>query len=206
MAANQKRREASQKKKEKIMQTTINLLLEKGTTYSTSTTDICVAARITRPTLYHYFGSKRKLLLSVHMFSIKNDLRPYLEKAASIDNPVDRLSFMIRTFTKDIICRHPELRILIHDSLTMKDKYFKEVRQEWRKHYLLLKETIAQLKSEGRIETEMKPSWAALFILGILTWTTYWFEYSRKGEEGDIADAALQLVRHGLGFKEIGSK
>lgn len=196
-----KRERASQKKREKILQATMQLLLKKGSTNSTSTTDICTAAKLTRPTLYHYFGSKRNLLLSVHMDSIEMTLKPYLEEATSIADARNRLSYMIRAYTGEIICLHPELRVLIHDTLTMKDKYFREVRRVWKTHYLLLRDTIVQLQSEGRIRNDIKPSWAALFVLGMLTWTTYWFDYSRKEEVSRIADLAEELVLHGLGLE-----
>lgn len=201
-----KRAKMSQKKKSKIIQTTIQLLLKKGGSGSTSTTDICSAAKLTRPTLYHYFGSKRNLLLSVHVDSMEKDLRPYLDEAASIDDPLERLEYMIRVFTKEIICERPELRVLIHDALTMRDKHFREVKGVWKKHYLLIRDTIAQLQSEGKINTEVKPSWTALFVLGMLTWVTYWFDYDRKDEVEQIADLALQLVLHGLDLKDSNSR
>jgi AcrR family transcriptional regulator len=97
-----KRESKSQKKKGKIVQTTMQLLLKKGSSSTTSTTDICTAARLTRPTLYHYFGSKRNLLLAVHMESLDSVLKPYLEEASSIEEPLKRLEFMIRRFTKDV--------------------------------------------------------------------------------------------------------
>jgi len=206
MASKQKRQRASQKKKEKIIQTTMQLLLKKGSSSSTSTTDICAGAHLTRPTLYHYFGSKRNLLLSVHMDSIESVLRPYLENAATIDDPLERLTYMIRTYTKDIVCLHPELRVLIHDTLTTKDKYFREVREVWKRHYLLLRDTITALQSEGMMLSEIRPSWAALFVLGMITWTTYWFDYTRKDEVDHIADAALQLILNGLGLKEMSTR
>lgn len=196
--ASDKRKKTSQKKKLKIIQTTMQLLIKKGGSGSTSTTDICSAAKLTRPTLYHYFGSKRNLLLSVHVESMEKDLRPYLDEAASIDDPLKRLEYMVRTFTREIICKRPELRVLIHDALTMKDKHFREVKGEWKRHYLLIRDTIVQLQSEGRINTGFKPSWAALFVLGMLTWVTYWFDYDRKDEIDQIADLALELVLHGL--------
>jgi TetR/AcrR family transcriptional regulator, cholesterol catabolism regulator len=196
-----KRERASQRKREKILQTTMQLLLKKGNTNSTSTTDICTAAKLTRPTLYHYFGSKRNLLLSVHMDSIEMTLKPYLEEATSIADARNRLRYMIRAYTGEIICLHPELRVLIHDTLTMKDKYFRDVRRVWKTHYLLLRDTIVQLQSDGRIRRDIKSSWAALFVLGMLTWTTYWFDYSRKEDVNRIVDLAEEMVFHGLGLE-----
>ncbi|MDR3237265.1 MAG: TetR/AcrR family transcriptional regulator, partial [Spirochaetia bacterium] len=71
-----KREKNAEKNREKIMKMTLQLLLKKGSTGAASTTDICAAAKLTRPTLYHYFGSKRGLLLAVHMQLIERDLRP----------------------------------------------------------------------------------------------------------------------------------
>lgn len=197
-----KRQQASQKKKAKIIQTTLDLLLKKGNVASTSTTAVCTGAKVTRPTLYHFFGSKRNLLLSVHLEAIESTLKPYLEKAAAIEDPLTRLTFMIRTFTKDVICLHPELRVLIHDTLSMKDKHFREIREAWKTHYLLLRDTIVELQKAKKISADVKPSWATLFVLGMLTWTTYWFDYERKTDIERIADQAVQLVFHGLGLQE----
>ncbi len=194
-----KRTKASQKKKDKIIKTTTQLLLKKGGL--ASTTDVCIAAKLTRPTLYHYFGSKRNLLLAVHMEGIERDLKPYIAEALSIDDPLKRLIYMVRNHTKTI-CSHPELRVLIHDTLTIRDKYFREVKGEWKKHYVLLRDTIGELRSKGTIRTDVKLSWAALFVLGMITWVTYWFDYDRKENMDKIADAALQLVLNGLNIKK----
>ncbi len=195
-----KRERTSQKKRDKIIQTTTKLLLKKGGL--ASTTDVCAAAKLTRPTLYHYFGSKRNLLLSVHMEGIERDRKPYIAEALSINDPLKRLEYMVRTYTKNI-CLHPELKILIHDTLTTKDKYFREVKGEWKKHYVLLRDTIDQLRSEKIIRSDVKASWAALFVLGAMTWVTYWYDYAKKETANDIArrpskwcSTALILKKH----------
>ena len=99
---------------------------------------------------------------------------------------------MVRTHTK-IICLHPELRVLIHDTLTTKDKYFREVKGEWKKHYVLLRDTIGELQSEGYHTHQCQTIMAALFVLGMLTWMTYWFDYSRKDDIDHIADQAVEI-------------
>jgi len=52
------------------------------------------------------------------------------------------------------------------------------------------------------VDAGIKPSWAALFLLGMLTWTTYWFDYDRQDKVDQIADLALMLVFQGLGLKD----
>ena len=201
MKITDKKTASSEKTKARIIHAARQVLVKKGSSASASMTDICAAAKLTRPTLYHYFRSSRKLFLAVHVASMERDLKPYLEKAVSIDDPEERLSFMVRTYMKEIICVFPDLKILIHDSLSTKDKHFREVRAEWKRHYLLLSSTIGQIQNKGRISPDIKPSWAALFLLGMLTWTTYWFDFNRKGDINAITDLAETLVFNALGLK-----
>jgi AcrR family transcriptional regulator len=196
--ASRKVKRTSQAKKEKIIERTKSLILKKGGSKSVSTSDVCTAANLGRSSLYHYFGSKTNLMLSVHFNFIQKTMQPYLAEAAAINDPFERLKFMVRTFTSDKICRHPELRLLIHDELVMEDKHFRAVKAEYKKHYLLLRDTIAELQSRGTVSRDVKASWAALFVLGMLSWITYWFNYQRKKEIAAMGDAALRMVLYGL--------
>ena len=187
---------ASQKSKEKIVKTTLQLLLKKGSTSAVSTVDICNAAKITRPTLYYHFKSKNLLLAEVHRRFL-GEVEFIIDEAVQIEDTMERFSFMIKGFTKHI-CDHPELRIIIHDSLIIKDKQFKLVRDKWKNYYYLLRDTITKLKLEKKINTNIKPSWVALFALGMITWITYWFDFNRQGETNEIEEAILQFVLDGI--------
>jgi AcrR family transcriptional regulator len=183
-------------KKEEILRVAMELFLDQG--YSaTSTNAICAAAGINKPTLYYYFKSKRHLFFESHIKHIQEVLRPYTARAATIEDPWERLTFIIREFTK-IVCQHPELRVLTHESLSIKDQYFEEIRKEWKKHYLLLLNTISELQSSGTIAADFKPSWVALLLLGMITWITYWFDYNREDHIDDIAETALRTTLFGL--------
>lgn len=189
-------RKDSGKKKQEILRTVLQLFLKKGYN-ATSTSDICSAAKLAKPTLYYYFGSKRNLLFSLHQDHLNRDLKPYLEEARAIEDLEQRLYFMIRTYTK-MICAHPELRFLIHETLGFKDKYFLQVKKEWKNHYILLRETIAGLQAAGKIDPTMKPSWAALFLIGMMTWITFWFDFKRKGQIDKIAESAVTFAAQAL--------
>lgn len=182
--------------KDDILDIAMQLFLEKG--YSaTSTSDICVAAEISKPTLYYYFHSKRHLFFSCHMRSIQEVLRPYIEKASAIKDPNERLAFMIREFTR-MICLNPDLKVLIHETMSMKDKYFDKIRKEWKRHYLLLRDTIEELQSSKKSSSNLDPSRAALLLLGMTTWITFWFDYRRQDDVDIIAESAIDLASFGL--------
>lgn len=193
MAAGRKK---NTEKREKVLETAVALFSEKG--YSaTSITDICNAAQINKPTLYYFFKDKRHLFFLCHLRSIESLMEPYIREASSIEDPLNRLRFMVKGYTK-IICENPELKILIHETMSMTDDYFKKIREAWKEHYGLLRHTIKELQEGGVILTELSSSKAALFILGMITWVSFWFDYNRKESINEMAEAALSFALNGL--------
>ena len=191
----------AEKTRNKVVRASIKVLLKKGDSASVSIADICSSAGLTRPTFYRYFRSKRKLFESLHMAAIARDLTPHLEKAMSIIDPVERFRFMIRAFIRDIILTYPEIRVLTHEALVTKSKNLREVKTVWKAHYHLLRQTIEQLQSSNEISTDINPSWTALFVLGMLSWTTYWFDFSRKTSAEAVTDLAQRLIFNAVGLK-----
>jgi len=180
------------------MQTAMRLFMTKGFD-GTSTNDICWAAKMTKPSLYHYFNSKNHLLFSIHMHEIETILRPYLAEAEAIKEPLERLHLMIREYAK-LILSHPELRFLLHGSLTVKDKYHMEIRKEWRRLHSLFRTTILDLQSAGKVAKDLDPSWAAFLLLGMITWITFWFDYKNKKRIDAIVELAVRM-----GFQSLGA-
>ncbi len=194
-----KEHEKTASKKEEILRVATNLFLRKG--YErTSTSSICKEANIVKPTLYHFFINKRHLFFLCHKRAIEKILLPYLNKASNIKDPMERFQFIIREFTK-MICNNPELKVLIHENLSIKDKYFREIRDVWRAHYILLKDTIAELQYTGQISNNIPTSRGSLFLIGMITWTTFWFNYEKTEKIDELADHVLEFAFKGLSCK-----
>jgi hypothetical protein len=131
------------------------------------------------------------------MRSIQKVLRPYIKKAGAIKDPNERLSFMIREFTR-MICLNPELKVLIHETMSMRDKSFDEIRKEWKRHYVLLRDTIEELQSSKKSSLSLEPSRAAFLLLGMITWISFWFDYRRQEDVDIIAESTRSLLFYGL--------
>jgi AcrR family transcriptional regulator len=187
-------------RKEEILRKTLRLFLSKGYE-ATTTNDICRAANMTKPTLYYYFPSKRDVLHAAHQQAIENIVHPYLDKSNAIKDPLGRLYNMLTDYTM-IVCAHPELRFLLHETLNIRDGQSKKIRKEWKRHYLLFRDTIVELQAGGSIRPELKPSGAALMLLGMVTWITYWFDYSKKGTIDETVSLVIDMACHSLGLQE----
>lgn len=192
------------KMSDKILQKAIQLFLLKGYE-ATSTNDICWASKITKPTLYYYFPSKRHVLHAAHIQNLQNVLQPYLDKCGAIEDPLERLHTMLKDYSI-MICSHPELRFLLHETLNIKDEHANVVKKEWKKHYLLLRDTIAELQKKQKIRSGLKPSGAALLLLGMITWITYWFDHKRKDSINSTVDLVIDMGFHALGLQAYQTK
>jgi AcrR family transcriptional regulator len=184
-----KRRAKRDDFREAIVSSATNLFLQKGYE-GTSISHICSALKISRPTLYYYMRSKGQLLYEVHSRGMERTLRPYMAEVKTINDPMVRLSSMLRGFT-GLICSNPALRFLLHGSFIAKDRRSKQIRQEWKSHYELLRDTIGELCSEGIVEKDICPSQAALLLLGMMAWITFWFDYGRSSSKRAMDGPAI---------------
>jgi AcrR family transcriptional regulator len=182
----------SAEKKNQILHAALDLFLKKGY-YGTSTSEICLLTGINKASLYYYFESKKDLFLSLHTNSIDTLLKPYLKEASAIEDPKLRFEYMIEQYTR-MVCRYPELGVLIHGSLTA-DEDFETIRKEWKKHYLLLRETIKELQRKKEVNLDLNCSYSALMLLGMVTWITFWFKFDHSDRMDQIAECALTLAR-----------
>jgi AcrR family transcriptional regulator len=179
-------------RKEAIMKAAMSVFVIHG--YSgTSTTEICEAGHVNKATLFYYFGSKRNLFSDIHKKYLADILEPFMDAASQLEDPYERYIFLIREFTK-IVCKHPELRMLIHETLSIRDSYFDQIREKWKRHYLLLRDTISELQSQRRFDPDLKPSWTALLLLGMVTWITFWFDYSREDENDEVVETTVKTA------------
>ena len=64
------------------------------------------------------------------------------------------------------LARTRRLRFILHGSLRIKVGYSTQIKEEWKKPYNLVQETISELQAEGRISKHLEPSWDGPFVAG----------------------------------------
>jgi hypothetical protein len=68
---------------------------------------------------------------------------------------------------------------------------------------VLLRDTIGELQSKGEIGGSIRPSRAALLVLGAVVWVLFWFDYKREDDIDRIAEEAVQFALRGLNVNEV---
>ena len=160
----------------------MELFLSKGY-HGMSTTDLCEALGISRPTLYWYFEDKEDILFSVHKGSIESRIQPIVARMRETPDPLRRLHVFIREYA-GAVCLHRDTKALINETAYLAPEHLEWVRKNWSDVLESVREAIRELENEGKIK-EFSELFVAFSLIGMVTWPYTWFDPSRsEGFEG----------------------
>ncbi len=183
-------------KLEHICDTALHLFTENG--YGqTPLSRIANEVGLTKAGLYHYFKSKEELLFLIHDRHLKENLIPILEKAETIPDPWERITFFIKTYTKYAMGEDASTKVLVHEVGNLMPQHRQIIRGVWRRTLDLLRHAIFEMEKTGRSK-KVNATFAAFAALGMCTWTFYWFDYDRKESADELADTYTEIFMSGL--------
>lgn len=170
--------------RDEITEKAMALFLVKGY-HGTSTAELCQELGISKPTLYWHFKNKEEVLYYAHRDLMQRLLIPMLDRMKEIEDPLERLRYFISEHVR-IICRYPVLRLLVHENMFLEPEHSDWITSHWKELLNLLRGSLRQLTERGRTK-HLNDAFTALSLIGMCTWTYYWFDYSRaEGIDGLI--------------------
>lgn len=188
-------------KKEALRRTALEiaagLFAERGYA-GTSLQDIADALGVSRPALYYYFSSKEEILASlveeVTVFSLQQSERVTAKADA---DPGETLRVMVRNHANWLLTHAVQFRVV--------DRSESELPAATRKVHNAAKRAILEGFS-GVIARGIEighfrpidPRIAAFSILGMCSWTAWWFKPEGRQTAAEIADAIADMAIHSV--------
>ena len=163
----------------------------------TALSQLAKALGLTKAGLYHYFSSKEDLLFFVHERHMNRVFIPILEAAEKISDPEERIVYFIKNYTLKAMTRDASTRVLVHETHNLKTKNRKRITDVWRKGVDLIRDSLSQMEAQGKIE-KINHTFAAFALLGMCSWTFYWFDYDRKESSEELADTYARIFLKGV--------
>jgi len=161
-----------------------------------STTDLCQALGISKPTLYWYFKDKEDILFSVHKDRLESRVQPILARMKETKDPLVRLRIYIHDYTK-AVCLYPDTRVLINETAYLAPEHSEWVHRLWADLLDLLRGTLHELKQDGKIN-EIDELFAAFSLIGMVMWTFTWFDHTRPEAITRLIDTIEEVFFAGL--------
>jgi AcrR family transcriptional regulator len=160
---------------------------------ATSVSDIARSLKMTKAGLYHYFTSKEELLLEIMMFGLDQVRDEVIMPARTIRDPEQRL--------RQIVIRHAQITTRAEGAVSQLDELRAlppvaqtKVRELQRKYFDLVRETLKELKAEGRLR-DVDITVAAFSTIGMILWLPRWF---RQGGRLNNEQAATEIANLAL--------
>ncbi len=182
-------------KKSEIYRKTLDLFVKNGYD-ATPMSMIANTAGLSKANLYYYCSSKENLLYRIHLDFLQRHFDPILAEAEKINDPKERLEFVLRKFT--LMCTSSQAsQALVHEMKSLDRPHQEEIMAIWRRGYELVRGTIEELqKTEGA--TKFRRSFLTFLGVGMAFWTIYWWDYSRQGNADELAETLVQTFLYGL--------
>lgn len=195
MKLEKKRRPPVRTSRKEIQDKAMELFLHKGY-HGMSTTDLCKALGISRPTLYWYFKDKEDILFSVHKGRLESRIKPIIFRMKQTDDPLARLRLFIHEYTK-VVCLFPDTKVLINETAYLAPEHAQWVRRLWADLLDLLRRTFRELNEDGRIKN-VDELFAAFSLIGMVMWTFTWFDHTRPEGVTRLIETMEEIFFAGL--------
>lgn len=164
---------------------------------ATSVNDIAAALGVTKPGLYHYISSKEALffeIVSLGMDWLDEDV---IKPVEGIEDPEERLRQILLRHSTLTACNEGWITILLDDMQALPAGQRKKIEQRKRRYVDLVRGTLVQLKTAGRLR-DVDPTVATLAVLGMIVWLPRWVRAGGRLTAEEVAAQVSQLALDGL--------
>jgi AcrR family transcriptional regulator len=183
--------------REEILTKAADVFEKKGYA-QTTILDVAQALELSRSSLYHYFKSKDEILEALVLEHTERAAEQMEEKLARRDgSPSDRLKELLSSSINGRMTRGARLRVLDQLAAEMPA----EIKQKFDHGRRRVLDLYTRLIQNGIDAGELRPvdaRTAALAILGIASWTSWWYSPAGRKSPEELAEVLIDIAFHGI--------
>lgn len=161
---------------------------------ATSVSDIARALRMTKAGLYHYFDSKEALLFEIMTFGLERVHEEVVIPASRVRDPAARLRQIVMDHARITTRAQGAVAQLFDETPALSPAARKMIRDRERRYFQLIRNTLAELRTAGRLR-DVELTVAAFSIIGMILWLPRWF---RQGGRLTSEQAAREIANLAL--------
>jgi len=178
----------------RILETAASIFSTKGFSAS-SLQDIADALNLTRPAIYYYFGSKEEILHAL----VEDDAQVaalFIADIRSQPGEVAAVRFhgAVKTFVCWILERREIFRIMERLDDDLPEPVVRAQRQAKRQVLKEFTDLIAEGVESGALSKTENHRTAALAIIGMCTWSAWWYNSDKDGTVEAVAEFIAALA------------
>jgi TetR/AcrR family transcriptional regulator, cholesterol catabolism regulator len=176
-----------------ICRTAAQIIRERGYD-ATSVNDIARALGMTKAGLYHYISGKEALLIEIMTFGMDQIDAEVIVPARQIEDAEERLRSIIVRHARIVTRAQGAVTNLTDEVRGLPAAARKKVERRMRVYFDLVRDTMAELKTAGRLQ-DVDLTVATFSVLGMILFLPRWF---RQGGRLNAERVSTEIARFAL--------
>jgi AcrR family transcriptional regulator len=178
-----------------ILEHATEVFCEKGYA-GASMRDLSRATGMSLAGMYHYFGSKERLLYLIqkHTFSaILDRLRGRLE---NVSNAEQGIRIFILNHLEYFLERQKAMKVLSHEDEALEGDYGSQIAEIKREYYRICRELLNRYKKEMGLQFDSRT--AVLSLFGMMNWIYTWYNPRLDGGAKELTQRMGDIFFRGI--------
>jgi AcrR family transcriptional regulator len=197
MATAVARRPAGNAKLERLLACATRVFYDKGYE-GASIRDIARRSRVSLAGIYYYVGSKEELLYLIQKHAFSTLVRRLQEQLKANGGSAEaRLRLLIRNHLDYFLENREAMKVLSHESDSLRPPYAQEVAELKRAYYRLARGLVEDLKRERRL-AQLDSRLAVLSLFGMMNWVYTWHKPKLDPDAAALAEHIAGLFFEGV--------
>ncbi len=164
---------------------------------ATSMNEIADAVGLTKAGIYHYIRGKEDLLFKIMSFAMDMVEEDIMGPARKEPDAEMRLRIIVERHVNRILEVGGAVTILLDEMSALTPSHQRTIRSRKRAYFDLVRGTLAQLVSEGKLR-DVDPTVATFCLFGMILWTSRWYrkdgQIKHQDALRDFSEMALNAV------------
>jgi len=181
---------------DEILQHATDVFCEKGYE-GASMRDLSRASGMSLAGLYHYVGSKRRMLYLIQKRTFSTILRNLKRKLAGVDDPDARVRVFLQNHLEYFLANRKAMKVLSHEDEVLTGEYGTEIAEIKREYYRTCTELLNQFKRERGLDVTSRI--AVLSLFGMMNWIYTWYNPRTDADAEHLAQEMGDIFLCGIG-------
>jgi AcrR family transcriptional regulator len=159
--------------------------------------DLSRASGMSLAGLYHYFGSKERLLYLIQKNTFTTILGKLKTRLEESDEPEQRIRTFIRNHLEYFLANQESMKVLSHEDEALTNGLGSEIAAVKREYYRICVGLMDALKSERGLAFDARIAVMSLF--GMINWIYTWYNPRVDGNAEELAQRMGDIFLSGVG-------
>jgi TetR/AcrR family transcriptional regulator, cholesterol catabolism regulator len=161
--------------------------------------DLSRASGMSLAGLYHYFGSKERLLYLIQKHTFSTIVEELKKRLSGVADPAERIRIFVQNHLEYFVTNQSGLKVLAHEDEALKNGFNSEVAAIKREYYRICLGLMDDLKRQHKLEFNSRTTVMSLF--GMINWIYTWYKPRLDGTPEALAQQMSTIILSGVGYQ-----